>query len=290
MLLSLRISPESVYLLPYGALLVFAAFLYAVLRRYAGAVEEVARANISLELRLAERTSELELNHRRLRDVEREQAMLVERQRLMRDMHDGMGSTLMSSLVLVEQGRLDIRGVAAVLRECVDDLRLVIDSLEPIGNDIVTLLATLRYRLGRRLEAAGLALEWHVADLPPLQWLDATAALQVLRIVQEALTNTLKHARAHSVRITVRRDGAHVEVCVSDDGQGFDVEAMARGGEGGRGLRNLRRRARTLGGDVQISSRPGYTCVTLRLPIDRAEPVPDAESGEYERVPVKTRS
>ncbi len=290
LLLSLRISPESVYLLPYGALLVFAAFLYAVLRRYAGAVEEVARANISLELRLAERTSELELNHRRLRDVEREQAMLVERQRLMRDMHDGMGSTLMSSLVLVEQGRLDIRGVAAVLRECVDDLRLVIDSLEPIGNDIVTLLATLRYRLGRRLEAAGLVMEWNVADLPPLQWLDATAALQVLRIVQETLTNTLKHARAHSVRITVRGDGQHVEVCVSDDGQGFDVEAMARGGEGGRGLRNLRRRARTLGGDVQISSRPGYTCVTLLLPIDRAEPVPDAESGEYERVPAKSRS
>jgi len=290
LLLTLRISPESVYLLPYGALLVFGAFLYAVLRRYADAIEEVARANISLELRLAERTVELELNHRRLRDVEREQAMLLERQRLMRDMHDGMGSTLMSSLVLVEQGRLDIHGVAAVLRECVDDLRLVIDSLEPIGNDIVTLLATLRYRLGRRLEAGGLALEWHVADLPPLQWLDATAALQVLRIVQEALTNILKHAQARSVRITVRNEGQHVEVCVSDDGQGFDVEAMIRGGEGGRGLRNLRRRARTLGGDVQITSRPGHTCMTLLLPIERGERVPDAETGEYERMPAKSRA
>jgi two-component system NarL family sensor kinase len=78
-------------------------------------------------------------------------------------------------------------------------------------------------------------------------------------------------------------------VCVSDDGQGFDVDAMTRSGEGGRGLRNLRRRARALGGDVQVSSRPGYTCVTLVLPIERGERVPEADTGEYERVPVSSR-
>lgn len=269
LLVSLRITPESIYLMPYATLLVFGAFLYAVLRRYAGAVEEVERINASLEQRLADRTVELERNHERLRQVEREQAMLLERQRLMRDMHDGMGSALMSSLVLVEQGRLDIPAVAAVLRECVDDLRLVIDSLEPIGHDLVTLLATLRYRLGRRLESAGLVLEWQVDDLPQLPWLDPTAALQVLRIVQEALTNVLKHARAHTVRIEMRKEDDRVEVNIMDDGAGFDVEAMLGRGEGGRGLRNLRKRAQALGGDVSFVSQPGSTRVTLLLPLVR---------------------
>jgi signal transduction histidine kinase len=175
----------------------------------------------------------------------------------------------MSSLVLVEQGRLDIPAVAAVLRECVDDLRLVIDSLEPIGHDLVTLLATLRYRLGRRLESAGLVLEWHVDDLPQLPWLDPTAALQVLRIVQEALTNVLKHSRAHTVRIEMRKEDDRVEVNIIDDGEGFDVPAMLERGEGGRGLRNLRKRAQGLGGDVSFVSQPGRTRVTLLLPLHR---------------------
>lgn len=269
LLLSQHITPESAYLLPYATLLVFGAFLYAVLRRYSGAIAEVEQINASLEQRLAERTAELEDNHRRLRAVEREQALLLERQRLMRDMHDGMGSALMSSLVLVEQGKLDLPSVAQVLRECVDDLRLVIDSLEPIGHDLVTLLATLRYRLGKRLEAAGLQLEWQVDDLPPLPWLDPTAALQVLRIVQEALTNILKHARARTVRIALCKAGEHVEVVVTDDGNGFDVATMITGREGGRGLRNLRKRAQGLGGDVDFSSQPGCTRVTLRLPVLR---------------------
>ncbi|MCW7538859.1 sensor histidine kinase [Aquabacterium sp. A7-Y] len=269
LLVSLRITPESAYLLPYATLLVFGAFLYAVLRRYSGAIAEVELINASLEHRLGERTAELEENHKRLRAVEREQALLLERQRLMRDMHDGMGSALMSSLVLVEQGKLDLPSVAQVLRECVDDLRLVIDSLEPIGHDLVTLLATLRYRLGKRLEAAGLQLEWQVDDLPMLPWLDPTAALQVLRIVQEALTNILKHARARNVRIALSKAGDQVEVCVTDDGAGFDVAAMTSNSEGGRGLRNLRKRAQGLGGDVSFSSEPGRTCMTLTLPVQR---------------------
>ena len=269
LLVSLRISPESVYLMPYATLLVFSAFLYAVLRRYSGAIEEVEQINASLEERLAQRTAQLEENHRKLREVEREQAMLLERQRLMRDMHDGMGSALMSSLVLVEQGKLDIQAVAGVLRECVDDLRLVIDSLEPIGHDLVTLLATLRYRLGKRLEAAGLQLEWHVDDLPPLPWLDATAALQVLRIVQEALTNILKHAKARKVTIALRKTDQAVEVHVADDGVGFDTSAVGDAPTASKGLRNLRKRAQSLGGDVLFASRPGGTCVTLVLPVER---------------------
>ncbi|MEK8031562.1 ATP-binding protein [Ideonella sp. DXS29W] len=259
---------ESVYLLPFATVLVLLSFLFAVQQRYAEAIERAERINQSLEARLAAREAELRANHERLRLVEREQALLLERQRLMRDMHDGLGSTLMSTLVLAEQGNLQQDAVAALLRECVDDLRLVIDSLEPIENDLVTLLASLRHRLGRRLEGAGLRMQWEVDDLPPVPWLNPPDALQVLRIVQEVLTNVLKHAQARTVRIATRLAGDHVQVQIEDDGCGFDADLIDR--DSGRGLRHLVQRAARLDGRVTIDSAAGRgTRVTLDLPLQR---------------------
>jgi signal transduction histidine kinase len=256
---------EHLFLMPYGALFLFGAFLFAATRRYAAALNETERLNASLEVRLAARTQELEASYEKLQRIEKERAVVDERQRLMREMHDGMGSSLMSSLVMVEQGRLSSAEVATVLRECIDDLKLTIDSLEPIGQDLVTLLATLRYRLGRRLEQAGLRLEWMVADVPSLPWLDAVTALQVLRIIQEALTNVVKHAGASVVRIETSTTEAEVHVRISDDGIGFDADVR----EGGRGLINMRRRAEQLGGQIDFTRDAGWTQVTLRLPLDR---------------------
>jgi signal transduction histidine kinase len=268
-LLAQLVTPESIYLLPYGTLLLFGSLLYAVQRRYVTAIGETERLSASLAQRLQARESEMRAQHLRLIEVEREQALLLERQRLMRDMHDGLGSALMSSLVLVEQGRLQSQDVAVMLRECVDDLRLVIDSLEPTGQDLVTLLATLRYRLGRRLEHAGLKLEWAVQDLPALPWMDPSHALQVLRIVQETLNNILKHAEASRVRIAtllLQKPGLPDQVCVhiEDDGKGFDIGSTTQG----RGLRHLRQRAQRLHGDLDIHSASGQgTRITLLLPV-----------------------
>lgn len=135
-----------------------------MVQSYVGSLAAVERS-VELDRQLVERTRELEASHARVRE-----------------MHDGMGSTLMSSLVLVEQAWLDSAAVAQVLRESIDDLKLTIDSLEPIGNDLLTLLATLRYRPGARLDRTGVKLERNVRDPPPLPCPDATASLQVLRI------------------------------------------------------------------------------------------------------------
>jgi signal transduction histidine kinase len=274
-LVSGKINPETIYLLPYAPLVVFASFLYATWRRYVQAIEQVEEANNTLEQRLRERETELQANHLRLRAVEREQALLLERQRLMADMHDGIGSTLTSSLMLLEHGQMDSQGAAALVRECVDDLRLVIDSLDPVDNDLAALLATLRHRLGRRMQAAGVELQWTMGELPPLRWLSATDALQVLRTVQELLTNVLKHAAARQVQVCVGLTAgagsqAEVEVRVADDGRGFDP--AADGARSGRGMGNLRLRARQLQGRLEIDSTPGRgTVVRLLLPVQRPD-------------------
>jgi len=205
----------------------------------------------------------------RLVALEGERRVLLERQRLMRDLHDGLGATLTSSLLAVEQGGADAGETARLLRECMDDLRAVVDSLESDEHDVVALLAALRFRVGPRLQRLGMQLDWDVQDLPPLPWLGPTEALQVLRLVQEALSNSARHAGAQRLRLATRARASAVEVRLRDDGRGFDT----RHAPPGRGLRFMAQRAALLGARLQIVSAPGRgTLVRLRLPLHRPGP------------------
>jgi signal transduction histidine kinase len=215
--------------------------------------------------RAADLAEALKQQQRRLLEVERERALLLERERLMRDMHDGLGSALVSSLAAAERGVLTTEDMAGTLRECVDDLRIVIDSLDPNNYDLVGLLAALRFRLGRRLEIAGIEVDWHVDELPPLAWMGASESLQLMRAIQEILSNVVKHAHARRVSVTAQEIGAGVEVTIKDDGCGFDPDLSAMG----RGLRSLRQRADALHGRLSLNTQLGAgTAVRLWLPFD----------------------
>lgn len=266
------INAENVYLLPYSGVGLFLIFMTVVFRRYVGALSEAEVANRDLEVRLQEREVALARSHERLREIERGQTRVQERQRLMQDMHDGLGSSLVSALYAVELGQLQEEEVAQVLRECIDDLKLAIDSLEPAHTDLVMLLATLRFRLSPRLQASGMRLEWAVEDVPPLAWIDPRSALHILRILQEVFTNIIKHAGAHHIRVGTRHEGEHVCVTVDDDGRGFvpDLSAPRSGTVApvrGRGLGNLARRAAALGARVHWLPLQHGTRFELCLPL-----------------------
>lgn len=283
-LLQLRISPENLYLMPYAMVLVLGAFLYAVNRRYIGALEHAEGAAQVLQDKLSEQQRALQGNFALLAEVENERVRLTERQRLTRDMHDGLGAMLVSSLGQMEQGRLSQGDVAQVLRDCLEDLRLTIDSMEPIDQDLTTLLATLRQRVGHRLAQGGITLHWHMDDLPPLPWLDAPAALHVLRIVQEALANVVKHSGAGNVTLSATLD-ARTGVCVQIEDDGRSV-LCAEGSATGRGLGNIQERARQLGGHARIfAAAAGGTVVQLWLPLE-GPPPPAADGFRHSRWPV----
>jgi len=168
----------------------------------------------------------------------------------------------------VENGRLSDEKVSHILKSCLDDLKLTIDSMEPLEEDLLLLLATLRYRLGPRLEGSGVVLRWEVQEIPPVEWLDPTSALHILRIVQESIANILRHTRATEIRVGTVPQGEGVRVTIQDNGQGFDVDkAMAEAG--GRGMQNQLRRAQAIGGSVSWRSGPTGTLFTLWLPLHR---------------------
>jgi len=259
------LSAEGVYLLHFGAaglLLVVGALLAD---RFVRGLRETERSSEVLAARVAQRERELTANYDRLRLLERDRAIADERQRIMQDMHDGLGSQLLTSLAAVERGALDPKGMAQVLREAVDDMRLAIDTLSPEREGLLEALGNLRYRLEPRFRAAGIALTFERRDLPEQLDIAPEHALQILRVLQESLTNVLKHARAHEVRVTVALDGTPPRFIleVADDGGGFDP-GVARPG---RGISGMRRRAQQIGVALELASDAHGTRVSLAYPL-----------------------
>ncbi|WP_233079475.1 sensor histidine kinase [Rheinheimera soli] len=214
---------------------------------------------------------ELASSNAKLRAIEKSQTLEQERQRLMQEMHDGLGSSLVSALRVVENGKMQSGELAGVLKDCIDDLKLAIDSIEPVDDDLLLLLATLRFRLGGRLESTGVRLHWKVAQIPPLDWLDPRTSLHVLRILQEAFTNIIKHTKATEVTLSTRLDGDYVVVIVTDNGSGFELTDAIQ--NGGRGLASQLHRAKAIGAEVSWLSNSNQTSVILKLPVKQKSQV-----------------
>lgn len=216
---------------------------------------------------LAVQRAELSRLHTMERKAQEVQAAAQERRRIMQDMHDGLGSQLVSSLVMARAGELDSTQTCELLRSCIDDLRLAIDTSHDLEGSLLLALGNLRFRMQPRLKAAGITLHWetHTQHSRPLQ-LRAQDQLPVLRIVQESLTNALKHARAKRIAVEVNHAETGLVIRIEDDGQGFDVDA-AKGCATGKGLNSLDKRARVLGAQLQIDSSEHGSVVWLRLPL-----------------------
>ncbi|KAF1035550.1 MAG: Sensor protein VraS [Herbaspirillum frisingense] len=263
---------EGFYLTPYAAMVMFVVITYILFRRYVNAVVETERSKEYLEVRLREREQELAESYEKLRDVEKSRTLSMERQRMMQDMHDVLGLSLIGALRMVERGKLDEREVAGILSACIDDLKLAIDSLEPVDADLLLLLATLRFRLGPRLEAAGIRLIWKVESVPPLAWLDPRHALHILRILQEAFANIIKHTSATEIAVSTAAAGDSVCVAIEDNGPGFSLEQGLA--QGGKGLRNQMRRAEAIEARIVWESRAQGARMILHLPLTQQQALP----------------
>jgi signal transduction histidine kinase len=257
----------SFFLMPYGSILVFSAFTFALGRRVLTAFSAVEDVNQQLENRVNEVTASLSRSESARAALQISHAVDGERERLMREIHDGIGSSLITALA-VAKGRQESPETIATLTRSITDLRIGVDSLEPVNGDVVLLLASLRHRMERELKGAGLAFVWKVKAAPLLVWLDPVGALHVLRILQEAIGNVLAHADARFVEVTcgaAKHDGVEgVLIGIADDGKGFAVVAQTRG----KGLANMAGRAEAIQGKFWIETeKGGGTKLSIWLPL-----------------------
>ena len=245
--------------------------------RFARSLGEAESARALLETRIREREQLLKRNYERLRQSEKLQAQAQERQRIMQDMHDGLGSQLLSSLMLVERSGVEKEQMAQILRESIDDMRLAIDALTTENVGLLSALGNLRFRMEPRLRAVGIQLAWDAHGLPEEIDVGPDAVLPILRIVQEALTNTLKHSQARKLNVSISAEEQErvdwLVLRIVDNGRG---ELRER--SGGRGLLNMRSRAGRIGAQLSIAAHPGTgTAITLRYQLKAAVTTGDTQ-------------
>ncbi|MEX0955181.1 MAG: ATP-binding protein [Rhizobiaceae bacterium] len=244
------------------------AILMLLMRRLALSLSELDGANDTLRLRLAEREAELSLLHEKERARTAQSVREQERQRLMHDLHDGLSGHLVSIIALSERKQADPEAIERAAREALNDLRLVINSIDIGDRDLPLALASFRERLEPQLRRLGVDLAWSMEDLPEVSGVTPANALSVLRILQEAVTNALKHGPATRIAIRGAEDGEGAAmIVVENDGR------VTAGSGKGHGLANMRRRATLLGGHVALTPAPKGMRLTLTLPLTLAEPV-----------------
>ncbi len=144
----------------------------------------------------------------------------------------------------------------------ITDLRLVIDSLDPMLNDLTTLLATMRARLVDQLESAGVNLEWNVCDTPVEVNFSPQKSLHVMRIIQEAITNSVKHSDSSRISLSTScSPDENIVISIRDYGAGMTNSEDHRG----HGVTNMRWRAKQLGGELKLIARSPGTELQLIL-------------------------
>ncbi len=197
-----------------------------------------------------------------------------ERQRIARELHDGLGPALASLNIrlrtvrkLLERDAHPVAGEIEELAEqtqaCIRDIRRLIHDLRPVALDELGLVPALREHLTRCEHEHGLIVEF-AADEG--ERLPASVETALFRIVQESVNNVLRHAQAQHVQVILERDADRVKLRVADDGQGFDT-SLPRSGRH-VGLWSMRERVEQLGGQFEVHSAPGEgTSVTTIVPL-----------------------
>lgn len=241
----------------YTATLFALALLGLMVSRFREASVKARDLLQTLAARVADREGELALVYARLELGAREQARTQERERILRDMHDGVGSHISAAIRQLQSGQASDTDVLHTLRDSLDQLKLSIDSIHLPPGDVGALLAGLRYRMTPRFAASGISLEWAVDELTPVADLDGPAMRQLQFLLFEAISNVLQHAHASVLRIEAAMQGPVLCLCVIDNGRGFDADNVAP--------RALTERAHALGVRLAIESRPGRTVVKVEF-------------------------
>jgi signal transduction histidine kinase len=205
---------------------------------------------------------------RLIEQMEQAQIIAIERERIGRDLHDGALQRVYAAGLLATSLRKKADGslgdgldrLMSTLNDAIADLRHYMTDLR--ANDATS---DLPFVLNAVVEetrlASGMEVRWIPSEAPALP---PDRVTHLTTFAREALSNAVRHAEAHVIELRLEQTNGQLRLIVQDDGRGFSNQAPA-----GYGLRNMRDRARLLGGQIAIDSQPGQgTTVTLTIPIE----------------------
>ena len=259
---SLNRDPLTLSSAPLGLFGLAILLLLGIVRRGRILSLRLENANLLLEQEIAAKQAEIEATATLLRQREAEAAVQSERARIMQDMHDGMGAHLLSVLTLARNSAIPREAIGATVELAIEDLRLMIDSLDSVGDTLDFALGQFRERAEAKLRAARMELVWRNSLGKASLALPPGTILAIYRIMQEAINNAVRHSNGRVVEIVIRHheDGG-ASIAIRDDGT-----TDRSGWKPGRGLANMERRARQIGGSISVDADDRGTCVRLILP------------------------
>src|SRR5688572_15139019 len=216
------------------------------------------------------------IEHVRLQHQAEQLAVLEERQRLARELHDSVTQALYSVTLYADAARMafsaqkwealerNLQEVRNMAREAMYDMRLLVFELRPFMLETEGLASALRARLAAVEGRSGLKTEVLVEEE---RRLPIMIEEELYRIAQEGLNNVVKHAEATQVQIRLKYDKRAVSLELMDDGKGFEPEAVSH--SGGFGLQGIKERVQQLGGTMKIESIPlKGTRLRVRIPLE----------------------
>jgi signal transduction histidine kinase/ligand-binding sensor domain-containing protein len=215
---------------------------------------------------------------RRLQQAEQMSALSQERARIARDIHDDLGGSLahvklLSELATRERaapepGEDYLGQITATTRQMLKSLDEIVWAINPRNDTLPNLVGYLGQYAVEFLRAAGLRCQIDLPDNPPEVAVPSDVRHHLFLVLKEALTNSVRHAQARSVRVWAQVAAAHLEIGLEDDGRGFDLAAAETQGDG---LRNMRQRMAAVGGTFELASTPGAgTRLRLRIALPPA--------------------
>lgn len=237
------------------------SMVVALAREATEARRTVLSANDILRAELDKREAELRISLAREQDIQKRAVLLEERQRIVRDMHDGIGGQLLGLAVQVKARQLDSEGLETALQTSISDMRLIVDSLDSAEDGIADALRGFEHRVRAQANAIKAQFQSRIDLDAEDAVLGPRATLQVLRILQEAVANAIRHARPDRISLEAGLNAAgRVEIVLKDNGPG-----IPSGASEGRGLANMRTRAASIGAQLELTSDTGGTTIRLVL-------------------------
>lgn len=253
--------------LHFGGPLFFLVMGGIMTNRFVLVLNQFERLNSDLEHRVRAKHAELEAQFDSARNVEKQHAMMEERNRIYRDLHDDVGAKLLGLAISAQ--RANLHNEADLARSALQDLRDVVSRSAQAATPLSDLLADWRMETSQRVQAAGLELEWRFPEQETAALVSAEAALNLSRILREAVTNVLRHAQASRIDIIMRIDGTNFCFSVADDGVGFPGAGL----KPHRGMTGMQSRAATLGGTLDWRAvQPHGCCIEFCVPLSALPP------------------
>jgi two-component system, NarL family, sensor histidine kinase UhpB len=230
----------------------------ALAREASEARRVVLSANDVLRAKLAKREAELSESYARESEVQKQAVLFAERQRLLRDMHDGIGGQLVSLQMQLRNQNLAQVDIEYAVSNSLNDLRLIVDALDDADFSLVDALLHFERRVRDQLKSSGIAFEAEELiqdspqDLRSLA-LGPKATLHLLRILQEAISNAVRHAKPNKIQLRTELSPEQITFTLQDNGVGMlRSQADALTGKSGQGMHNMQGRASALGGLLSI--------------------------------------